>query len=135
MTDRTHVLSDLGGRLAEVERQRLTRENRRLVQQIDELSEELARVREMHALQSQLLTRERNMRAEIIGKLRALFAELPVRKAASTMLAQPLPTEEIPAFLRSSAVSDEETVRSWSTVRSLIARLGGRAVALASTRA
>ncbi len=105
MIESAKVLDDLGGRLAVVERQRLERENLRLASRVDELIEEMARLRSIQHLDGELLERERSLRAEILRQVRDLLSDPQPEKVEAFLAANPPPTEEIPSFLRSAEVT------------------------------
>ena len=106
MTDQARTASDLGGRLAEVERQRLRRENQRLLRQIDDLSGELQRIRKLQQLEGQLLQREQLLRRDIMRELRRLVSHSD-KATAQPSRTRP-PDDEIPAFLRRNATDNTE---------------------------
>ena len=107
MTDQALTGGDLGGRLAEVERQRLRRENQRLLRQIDDLSGELERVRQLQRLEGQLLQREQLLRRDILRELRRLVS--PADTATEQPTSSTRPDDEIPAFLRRDAGESTES--------------------------
>ncbi len=115
MPDLAQSTDILSGQLAEVDRQRLRRENQRLRRRIDDLTEELARARQMQRLESQLLQREQSLRRDMIRELRQLLSQtVKVRRRPPAAVP---PSEEIPSFLRRSAAtaedSDAQPLRAW----------------------
>ena len=105
MIESAKVLDDLGDRLAVVERRRLERENLRLASRVDELIEEMARLRSIQQLDGELFDRERSLRAQMLRQVRDLLSDPRPERVKAFLAANPPPTEEIPSFLRSAEVT------------------------------
>lgn len=126
MINNANVPSNLSGRLAEVERRRLERENRRLARQVEEQTDEMARLRAIQQLDSQLLERERTLRADILGEVRRLLSDPQPKRVEAFLVANPPPTDAIPSFLRSAEAPYTDSGKEGGLPPALAQRLTAR---------